>query len=153
MKNINIRKIIYHVRYRYITMNNVVMVVALLVGIGWAWASIGAMQRNFILQKEVDDKFRQQKLLELEKTALDYQQKYYKTNEYQELAVRERLGLAFPGENVLLLPPNSEAAKQVDAVSQPGTTQPSTGPPMNNFQQWMNFLFGGNHQSDSLTRN
>src|ERR671933_745044 len=109
MKNTNIRKIYYHIRYRYITMNNVVITIALLVGLGWAWASIGVMQRNYDLQKEVDGKMRQQKLLDLENQALAYEQKYYQTREYQELAIRDRLGLASPGEKVLLLPPNSQA--------------------------------------------
>lgn len=145
MKNINIRKIIYHIRYRYITMNNVVMVVALLVGVGWAWASIGAMQRNFDLQKEVDGKIRQQKLLELEVKSLEYEQKYYHTSEYQELAVRERLGLANPGEKVLLLPPNSVAAKTADATMQDASKKVNNETPASNVQQWVNFLFGGNN--------
>lgn len=143
MKNTNIRKIFYHIRYRYITMNNVVMAIALLVGIGWAWASIGAMQRNYDLQKEVDGKARQQKLLELENQALVFEQKYYQTREYQELAVRDRLGLASPGEKVVLLPPNSEAAKQADETLEK-TTEHLVEKPVDNFQQWINFLFGGN---------
>lgn len=147
MKNINIRKTYYLVRHRYLTMNNVVMAIALLVGIGWAWASVGAMQRNYDLQKEVDDKARHQKLLELEAQALTFEQKYYQTTEYQELAVRERLNLANPGEKMILLPPNSVAATQTDALLadtpqlQPDETQSS------NFQQWVNFLFGGNYKS------
>jgi hypothetical protein len=146
MKNINIRKTIYHIRYRYITMNNVVMSIALLVGIGWAWASIGAMQRNYNLQKEVDGKAQQEKLLELETQSLLFEQKYYKTSEYQELAIRDRLGLAASGESVVLLPPNSEAAKTADKLleKQP---QEVASTSISNFQQWMNFLFGGNYRS------
>ncbi len=127
-------------------MNNVVMAVALLVGIGWAWASVGAMQRNYDLQKEVDGKARQQKLMELETQSLVFEQKYYKTSEYQELAIRDRLGLASPGEKVLLLPPNTEAAKTADELlsKQP---QQAAASSVSNFQQWTNFLFGGNYRS------
>ena len=50
MKKINIRKIYYHLRHRYLTLNNVVIAVALMIGLGWAWGSIGMMQRNFALQ-------------------------------------------------------------------------------------------------------
>jgi len=110
MKNINIRKLFYHVKHRYATMNNMVMVVALVVGAGWAWASVGAMQRNYGLQKEVDSKNQDLQLMELETQNLAFEQKYYKSSEYQELAVRERLGLVRPGEKVLSLPPNSDAA-------------------------------------------
>ena len=142
MKNINIRKIYYHVRHRYITMNNMVMVIALVVGAGWAWASVGAMQRNYALQKEVDAKVREQKLLELETQNLAFEQRYYKSSEYQELAVRERMGLARPNERMLLLPPNTVAAKEADEKLMKKST--INDPPEANVQQWVNFLFGGN---------
>lgn len=145
MKKINIRKIYYHLRHDYFTLNNVVVVVALLIAASWAWGSVDVMQRNYDLQKEVDGKAREQKLLELETTTLTFEQRYYKSDEYKELAVRERLGLAKPGEKVLILPANSPAAVQADdqvLLREPGRTeQPS------NFQQWMNFIFGGNSKS------
>lgn len=140
MKKTNIRRIYYHVRHRYITMNNIVMAVALFIGASWAWASIGALERNYGLQKELDTKLLQQQLVELETQNLQYQQKYYQSPEYQELAARERMALVLPGEKVLLLPPNTEAAKKI------GQTEPiqseMTAPPQSNFQQWINFLFG-----------
>ena len=144
MSKINIRRIYYHIRHRYITPNNLVIVVAFVIGAGWAWGSVGVMQRNFDLQKEIDSKQRQQLLLELETESLAYQQNYYKTAEYQELAARERLGLGMAGEKALVLPPNTDAAKQADQVAIRQSTV-SEKPPTN-FTQWMNFLFGGNHQ-------
>lgn len=103
------------------------------------------MQKNYDLQKEVDGKAREQKLLELEADTLVFEQRYYKSDEYKDLAVRERLGLVNPGEKALVLPPNSAAATAADdevTKKQPvSTLQPS------NFQQWMNFIFGGNSKS------
>jgi hypothetical protein len=142
MKNINIRKIYYHVRYRYLTMNNVVVAVALIIGGAWAWGSIGVMQRNYDLQKDLDARTRQQKLIQLETQTLALQQNYYKSGEYQELAVRERMGLANPGERVIVLPPNTQTAKDADAIV--AHTKPIDAQPMGNAEQWMNFLFGGN---------
>lgn len=145
MKQINIRRLYYQVRHRYFTMNNVVIAVALLIGASWAWSSIGAMQRNYELQKTIDSKQRQLKLAELQTKNLEYEQRYYKSAEYQELEVRKRLGLANPGEHVLLLPPNSQQAKGADAVL---TKKVQTNlEPVSNFQQWVNFLFGGNQRS------
>ena len=144
MSKINIRRIYYHIRHRYITPNNLVIVVAFVIGAGWAWGSVGVMQRNFDLQKEIDSKQRQQLLLELETESLAYQQNYYKTAEYQELAARERLGLGMAGEKALVLPPNTDAAKQADQVAIRQSTVSEKQP--TNFTQWMNFLFGGNHQ-------
>jgi len=145
MKKINIRKLYYLARHRYFTMNNVVIAIALVIGASWAWASVGAMQRNYTLQKEVDAKKRNQQLVQLETESLAYEQKYYQSAEYQELALREHLGLGDPGEKVLILPPNTQVAKNADQTlskkSSGGTTARSTS----NFQQWANFLFGANH--------
>lgn len=144
MKKINIRKFYYHLRHDYLTMNNVVVGIALMIGAGWAWGSIGMMQRNYDLQKQLDTKVRQQKLAELETQNLALQQKYYQSGEYQELAVRERVGLANPGEKALILPPNTQSAKDADTVVTGKT--PQSAVPVGNFQQWMNFLFGGNRR-------
>lgn len=144
MKKINIRKFYYHLRHDYLTMNNVVIGIALLIGAGWAWGSIGMMQRNYDLQKQLDARVRQQKLAELETRNLTLQQRYYRSSEYQELAVRERVGLARPGEKALVLPPNTQTAinADVDVVDE----SPQSTEPVSNFQQWMNFLFGGNRK-------
>jgi len=145
MKKINIRKLYYHARHNYFTLNNVVVVVALLIAASWAWGSVEVMQRNYDLQKEVDGKGREQKLLELETATLTFEQRYYKSDEYKELAVRERLGLAKPGESVLILPLNSLAAQQADDAVR--KRQPTQTVQPSNFQQWMNFIFGGNSKS------
>jgi hypothetical protein len=143
MKKINIRKIYYHLRHRYLTMNNVVITVALIIGASWAWGSIGMMQRNYDLQKEIDSKSRQEQLADLEAQNLVYEQKYYKSSEYQELAMRQRLGVASPGEKALILPANSQGAKDADRALDNKTSPVME--PEDNLQQWVNFLFGGNH--------
>lgn len=142
MHNINkmtIRRAIYHAKHRYANMNNVVIGVAIVIAASWAWGSISMMQRNFGLQKEVESKKRELQLTELEVVTLQYQQNYYRSDEYKELAARERLGLALEGEKVLMLPPNSQAAKQ-----EPGsrTVSTGTGRTVSNFEQWMRFLMG-----------
>jgi hypothetical protein len=104
------------------------------------------MQRNYSLQKEVDVKKRQLELTELQRDKLELQKRYYQTAEYQELAVRDTLGLVRPGEKVLILPDNSEAAKKADSSTSEvvaTSSQPS------NIEQWINFLFGGYSRSIS----
>jgi cell division protein FtsB len=144
MKKTNIRKIYYHVRYRYLTMNNVVIAIALTIGAGWAWGSVEMMQRNFTLQKDVDGKARQLQLVDLQTQNLAYEQRYYESAEYQELAIRARLGLAKPGEKAIILPPNSDVAKKADTLLTQRAVQATE--PVDNVQQWMNFLFGGNRR-------
>ena len=143
MKKINIRKLYYHARHRYFTLNNLVFVGALLIAASWAWGSIEVLDRNYTLQKEVDSKYRQQKLLELEVATLSYQKRYHASEEYQELAVRERLGLAKSGEKALILPENTKSATETeDKVSIASTSSKPS-----NTEEWINFLLGGNSQS------
>lgn len=147
MKKINTRRIVYQIRHKYLTLNNVVIAIAFLIAASWVWGSLGVMQRNYDLQKEVDFKKRQLQLAELETQSLELSKRYYQTREYQELAVREDLGLGLPGERVLILPPNSQAARDADKVT---TAQVSAAPVLqSNFEQWSKFLFGGNVQSES----
>lgn len=147
MQNRNIKRFIYHAKHHYFTMNNVVLLVAGVIAISWAWASVGAVQRNYMLQREVDDKKRQLALAELQTQTLEFEQRYYKSREYQSLEAKRRLGLAEPGEKVIVLPPNTDAAKALDKDND--ATQfdvVSDGPAPPPFQQWMNFLLGGNRQ-------
>ena len=143
MKKTNIRKLYYRVTHQYLTLNNIVIVVALFIAASWAWGSVSVMGRNYELQKQVDAKARQQRLLELENQTLIYQQRYYQSSEYKELAVRERLGLVRPGEKVLILPPNSPAATNADALFAKKKRAAETVKPSNE-EQWINFMFGDN---------
>jgi hypothetical protein len=142
MKNINIRKWYYHIRHRYMTMNNVVIAIAFIIGASWTWGSVGMMQRNYALQKEVDGKKRTQQLADLEVQTLTYEQNYYKSSEYQDLAMRQRLGMVDAGEKALILPPNTAAAKNADRALTDKKVRLVV--PESNFQQWANFLFGAN---------
>ncbi len=146
MKKINIRRIYYLARHKYFTLNNGVIVIAFMIAAGWVWGSLGVMQRNYNLQKELDDKSRQLIVAQLDTENAKLEQRYYQTDEYKELAVRERLGLVTPGESVLILPPNSEAAKNADSATTVKKVEPVQ---VSNFDQWINFLFGNNNRNIS----
>lgn len=147
MQKINIHKLWYTFRHKHLTFNNLVIATAFLIAAGWTWGSLQAMQRNYNLQKEVDYKKRQLQLAELQKESFELQNRYYKTDEYRELAARETLGLVMPGERVLILPDNSEAAKQADATKARTATDAPVQEKTSNLEQWLNFLFGGYSKS------
>lgn len=147
MKKINIRRLYYRISHDYFTINNAVIAVGLMIASGWVWGSLNVMQRNYTLQKELDDKSRQLLVAQLDTENAKLEQRYYQTDEYKELAVRQRLGLVTPGESVLILPPNSEAVKDADSASSQTSTISEV--PISNFRQWINFLFGGNHKNIS----
>ena len=123
MKKINIRRFIYLLKHDYLTVNTAVIAFGLIIASAWIWGSLQMMQRNYTLQKQLDDKQRQLIVAQLDTENAKLEQRYYKTDEYKELAVRERLGLVLPGESVLILPPNSEAVKQ---ASDKQTRQPDS---------------------------
>lgn len=140
MKKIKIRRLLYRIKRDYMNLNNAVIAVAFIIAANWVWGSLGVMQKNFNLQKELDDKSRQLIIAKLDTENAKLEQRYFKTDEYKELAVREHLGLVSPGESVLILPPNSQAAKDADNVD--STKSTITYTQISNFEQWMNFLFG-----------
>lgn len=135
-----IRRVIYHVRYNYLTLNNAIIALAAVIAIGWAWGAVSMMQRNYVLQRNLDAKERELTLAQLEAETLRYQGRYYASTEYQELSARENLGLANPGEKMLILPENSEEAKKVGAPSSAVSTRSARQP--SNFKQWLDFFAG-----------
>lgn len=143
MPKINIRKIIYHIRWRYLTLNNVVLAIAFVIGVNWAWGSIEMMQRNYTLQRTLDLKRREQTLAELENATLAYEKRYYESDEYKELAVRKYVGLASEGEKVLILPPSEVRDTTETAASQSIIANETPS----NFRQWVDFLSGKNRRN------
>ncbi len=128
-------------------MNNIVLAVAAVIAVSWVWSSVQAVHRNYQLQSEVDDKRRELQLTQLETDMLAYEQRYYKSREYLALESKRRLGLAEPGEKVIVLPPNSAQAKSFDVdANSASASLPADAPAPPPFQQWMNFLFGGSRQ-------
>lgn len=148
-KQRQLKRLVYRIRHEYVTMNNVVLAIAAVIAVSWAWASVQAVQRNYVLQREVDDKRRQEKLVELQTENLQFEQRYYKSQEYLTLEAKRRLGLAEPGEKVIILPPNSDMAKAADTTSSPASIMTTNTPEPSAFEQWMNFLFNGDHNSQS----
>ena len=123
-------------RWRHhLTLNNGAVVLALLIALGWLWGTVGSLQKNFLLQQQVDRYDQEIELLKLENQTLGFQSKYYASDEYVELSARERLNKALPGEHLVILPPQPVADQTVSPLYVP----PSTS---SNFEQWVRFFFG-----------
>jgi len=140
--NIKIKQYIYKVRHNYMTVNNMIIVIALFVALGFVWGSLNAMQKNYGLQKDLDEKQKELTIDQLENKNLQLEGLYYQTDEYKELAARRDVGLAKNGEKLLILPNNTDLALQIDkktsnTVSRQTTNQKNES----NIQKWINFLF------------
>lgn len=119
------------------TLNNGVLVVAILIASTWVWSTIEAIQHNFTLQQQVDALSQQISVEDLQNKTLQLQKAYYNSEQYLELSAREHLGVANPGEKVVVLPPNTV---QTSAAITPASQTPTAN--KSNFAQWMYFLFG-----------
>lgn len=146
MQNPRLRRFAYKVKNNYASTNNAVVFVAFFIAISWAWGSVSVMERNYKLQREIDDKQREVQLVELENARLAFEQRYYKSDEYKEMAARQRLGLVNPGESVVVLPPNTEAAQKWDENQQPKQPEVAIVDAPSTFEQWLTFLAGGNRR-------
>ena len=130
------RRLKYYFSNDILTLSNIIMVSVIFISVIWVWGNIAAMEKNYAIQKKLELKQRQALIDEISYKTLEYEQKYLKSSEYQELAVREKLGLAMPGEHVLILSkyPEEQKKRRTEALK------------TSNFTQWINFLFGGNAQ-------
>lgn len=107
----------------------------------WTWGSISAMTRNWTLSQELIERERQKALLELEVETLELENEYYSSNEYKELSARKYQNKKLPGETMIYLPANSDAAKSKHSSDADPNATVET-PQLANFEQWMAFLFG-----------
>ena len=106
-----IRQIVYKAKKDYFTLNNVTLFIALVFCASWVWASITTMSRNWELEQKLQEKTLQGEKLKLEVASLELTQEYYKTSEYQELMARAKLNKMAEGEKMVILPNNSDKAK------------------------------------------
>ena len=126
----------FHFSSDILTLDNIFLTVIIIVSLSWIWGNITAMEKNYALQKKLELKRREALISEISYKTLEYEQKYLKSSEYQEIAARQKLGLANEGEHLLIL------SKYPEEVEEARREKPKTS----NFTQWMNFLFGGNAQ-------
>ena len=133
-----IRRLKFKFNRQVLTGNNIFIATVVFFAVIWVWGNISVMEKNYSLQKKLELKKREQLIGEIEYETLKYEQKYLKSAEYQELAARSKLGLADKGEKVLILDKYPEEAKKENKVEK-----------QSNFNQWVNFLFGGNAYKSS----
>ncbi|MBR2589225.1 hypothetical protein IKE84_02710 [Candidatus Saccharibacteria bacterium] len=116
--------------------------VIFLVGIGmclaWTWGAISAMSRNWELEQRLTERKNELAMLELEIEALELENQYYASEEYQELAARDLRNKIGEGESLVYLPNNSDVAKH----KHENIIVKEEAPEPTNFEQWMSFIFG-----------
>ncbi|MBR1939149.1 septum formation initiator family protein [Candidatus Saccharibacteria bacterium] len=130
-----LRKIRRTAKYDIFTLHNVVDVGAVIVCVFFAWGLISSISRNWELEQKLRERQLSTLKAEIEVDRLRLEQEYYKTDEYKELVARQKLGKMLPGETMVVLPKNTDAALSKYAVASDTTSDQS------NFSQWLKLLF------------
>lgn len=137
-----IRKAQYWLKHDLFVFDNIIIIVAAICCLVWTWGSISSMSRNWSLAEELMSQQREKALLELEVDTLELENEYYRSTEYQELAARKYQNKKLPGETMIYLPPNSEAAMNKHKQTPTDSDNPIIDTTLSNFEQWLAFLFG-----------
>jgi cell division protein FtsB len=112
-----------------------------------AWSGAKTVQNNYQLQKQISALRQQNEVIHLQNNNTYLQNQFYQTKEYQELSARQNLGLAAPGEKVLLVP-KDVAMSYVDPAladkrdSSSGAVIDNRSKYTKNLEAWRDFLLG-----------
>ena len=131
------RRLGYRIK-RWFTEERVIFSVAAAMCLVWTWGAISAMSRNWELEQRLVARRQELTLLQLEIESLELENRYYASEEYQEIAARSKQNKKVEGESVVYLPDNSDLAKHKheEVAVEEVTEEPS------NLDQWLSFLFG-----------
>jgi hypothetical protein len=130
-----IRQIRYKAKNEFFTFSHVIFVIILIAFVWWTTRALSAMNRNWVLQQRLGEKKVEKTRLEIEVETLKLEQEYLKSEEYQEYMARSKQNRMSEGETMVILPKNSEAAKNKYKEPDTETRQKS------NFELWLDFWF------------
>lgn len=139
MNNIKnkIRQLKFRISHDFFTVENIVLAIAIFLCLFWAFQSVRAMSRSWELSEKLTTKRRALELLEVEVETAELENEYYRSEEYQELLARRLEDKKRAGENMVVMPPNSERAKNKYKSSNTGDSEKE----YSNLSKWMMYLF------------
>ena len=137
--NNSLRRTKFKLKHDFLTVDNVVLIIAIVLCLTWTYQSIAAMSRNWELSERLTEERKKLELISVEVEAAELQNEYYKSNEYQELMARRNLDKKLPGENMVVLPENSSAAKSKHTDESKSIT--TDEPEYSNLEKWTMYLF------------
>ena len=133
------RRLNYKLRHDFFTIENVVLAVAIILCLVWTYQSVTAMSRNWELSERLTTERKNLELLNVEVETSELENDYYRSEEYQELMARKYLDKKLPDENMVVMPANSETAKNKHKPSE--TKIAENEKEYSNFEKWIMYLF------------
>lgn len=131
------RRMKFKMKHDFFTVENVVLILAIVMCLVWAYQSIEAMTRNWELSERLVTGKRELELVKMEVETAELENEYYKTNEYQEIIARKTLDKQYNGESMVVLPENSDEAKNKHKKEATNIIKKE----YTNFEKWMRYLF------------
>ena len=125
---------------------NIGLYIFLLIVFAIVWSGVKTLQTNYELQKKISLLKQQNAVIDLQNQNTALQNQYFSTDQYLDLAARQDLGLAGPGEQVFLVP-KATALKYIDPKLFPTDKSSSVGNDnrstyVKNLEDWRDFLLG-----------
>lgn len=134
-----LRRFKYSVRHDFLTIENVVLLAAIILCLSWTYRSIEAMTRNWELAERLNTTQKTLELKKIEIETMELENAYYSSDEYQELAARKFAGKQLDGEKMVYLPENSEEARNKHADEVAAQVEEKVSE-YSNFEKWMMYL-------------
>lgn len=131
------RRLNYKLRHDFLTVENIVLLVAIILCLVWTYQSIVAMSRNWELSERLTTEKRELELLSIEVETAELENEYYKTDEYQELMARKYLDKELADEHMVVMPENSDEARNKHKQDNNKIEEKV----YSNFEKWMMYLF------------
>ena len=131
------RRLGYRIK-RWFSGDHTIFTFAVVACLIWTWGAISAMNRNWQLEQRLESRRKELALLQLEIGELELENQYYASEEYQELAARDKQNKILDGESLVYLPQNSDYARHKHDVKVVEVVEDEPS----NYEQWLSFLFG-----------
>lgn len=132
-----LRQLSYKIRHGFLSVENVVLVVAIVLCLVWTYQSILSMSRNWELVERLNSERKALELAKVEVETAQLENEYYASYEYQELMARKLANKQLNGEKMVYLPENTEVAKNKHNVEEVKTQEKE----YSNFEKWVMYLF------------
>lgn len=117
-----------------------VMIIFTVMATSLAFNTFNVIQRNYELQKKLDNLEDEVALIDVQNQNLKYNIEYYKTDNYLEIEAKRRFNLAGKGEGVIFLPKDGDPVfEESDSLIEQSQGIDSV---KSNFEKWMLFLSG-----------
>ena len=132
-----LRQFKYKLSHDFFSVENVVLILAIILCLTWTYQSILAMSRNWELSERLTAERKNLELLSVEVETAELENQYYASDEYQELLARKTIDKKLPGENMVVMPENSDAAKNKHQTAPTEVAEKT----YSNFEKWLQYLF------------